>query len=71
LAGLLAGRLIYRQKGRQPMFPIYLVIVIGLAGYLLGSMKFQMLFVLIALLFFIAAAVFSYKIHKKDYISLW
>ena len=65
LAGLLAGRVIYKKKGNQPLFPFMLIIIIFLVGYLLGSFMFNRVLLLVT---FIISIVLSYKIHKEKYI---
>lgn len=64
-AGLMAGRVFFKKKGRQPLFPFFLIIVGFLVGYMLGSFVFNTK--LIAFLFILGSAI-SYYIHKKGYI---
>ena len=65
LAGLMAGRVIFKKKGNQPLFPFILIIIIFLVGYLLGSFAFNRVLILFV---FLISTYISYKIHKKGYI---
>ena len=65
IAGLMAGRVLFKKRGNQPLFPVILIIIIFLVGYLLGSFAFNRVFILII---FLISAYASYKIHKKGYI---
>jgi hypothetical protein len=67
-AGLLSGRWIYKKKGRQPLFPFFLIIVGFLLGYMLGAYPVGVDARVIVLLF-IVGALLSYFAHKKDYIK--
>jgi len=67
LAGMMAGRLIYEKKGKQPVFAFFLIIVGFLFGYMLGSFNFNRKLIVF---FFIVGAVVSYQIHKKGYLKI-
>ena len=70
VAGLLSGRWIYKKKGKQPLFPFFLIIVGFLFGYMLGTYSlYKVSAKLIALLFTIGA-ITGYYIHKKGYIKV-
>ena len=66
-AGLMAGRTIFKKKGRQPLFPFFLIIVGFLLGYMLGSFEFSKK---IITFLFILGTIISYYIHKKEYIKI-
>lgn len=65
LAGLMAGRLVYEKKGKQPLFPFFLIIILLLAGYLIGSFRVNRLLLFII---FVTSMILSYYIHKKKLI---
>ncbi|MBW2978115.1 hypothetical protein KY331_04685 [Candidatus Woesearchaeota archaeon] len=67
LGGLMAGRLLYEKKGKQPIFAFFLIIVGFLFGYMLGSFAVNKKLIVI---FFIAGTLASYYIHKKGYIKI-
>ena len=67
LAGMMAGRLIYEKKGKQPIFAFFLITVGFLFGYMLGSFTVNKKLIV---LFFIAGSLVSYYIHKKGYIKI-
>ncbi len=63
--GLMAGRLIFMKKGKQPLFPFFLIILGFLLGYALGSVIVNRTWVTIL---FVLGAIVSYYLHKKEYI---
>ncbi len=67
-AGLLSGRWIYKKKGRQPLFPFFLIIIGFLLGYMLGAYPIGVNATAVVLLF-IVGALLSYYAHKKEYIK--
>jgi len=67
-AGLWFGRTIYSKKGRQSMFPFFLIVIGFLIGYLAGGVIADTSIILM-LLFFIVGSILSYYIHKKGYIK--
>ena len=67
LIGMMVGRFIYEKKGKQPLFPLVMVIFGLLVGYMLGAFGANRKG--LALLFFIGA-ILSYYIHKKGYIKI-
>jgi len=67
LAGMMAGRLVYEKKGKQPIFAFFLIIVGFLFGYMLGSFAVNKKLIVI---FFIIGSLTSYYIHKKGYIKI-
>lgn len=67
LAGMMAGRLIYEKKGKQPVFAFFLIIVGFLFGYMLGSFSINKKMIVF---FFIIGSLASYYIHKKGYIKI-
>ncbi len=64
-AGLMIGRTIFMKKGKQPLFPFFLIIIGFLFGYTLGSVIVNRK---IVALLFIIGGVISYYLHKKGYI---
>lgn len=64
-AGLMAGRVIFIRKGKQPLFPFFLIIIGFLFGYMLGSFSFNRK---VITFLFILGAIIGYYIHKKGYI---
>lgn len=67
LAGMMAGRLVYEKKGKQPIFAFFLIIVGFLFGYMLGSFNVNKKLIVF---FFIVGSIVSYYIHKKGYIKI-
>jgi uncharacterized membrane protein YfcA len=70
LAGLLAGRWIYKKKGRQPLFPFFLIIVGFLFGYMLGAYPLARVNAKVIAILFIVGVIIGYYIHKKGYIKV-
>jgi hypothetical protein len=70
LAGLLSGRWIYRKKGKQPLFPFFLIIVGFLFGYMLGAYPSVRVNGKIIAILFIIGIIIGYYIHKKGYIKV-
>ena len=66
-AGLMTGRTIFKKKGKQPLFPFFLIIIGFLLGYTLGSFAFSKK---IIIFLFIVGSIISYYIHKKEYIKI-
>ena len=69
LAGLLSGRWIYKKKGKQPLFPFFLIIVGFLFGYMLGAYPLARVNVKAIAILFIVSTIIGYYIHKKGYIK--
>jgi hypothetical protein len=65
LAGLFVGRVVYKKKGNVPLFPFMLIVIIFMAGYLLGSYAYNRFWILII---FIIGTILSYRLHKNKYI---
>lgn len=70
LAGLLSGRWIYKKKGKQPLFPFFLIIVGFLFGYMLGAYPSYKVNAKIIAILFIIGVIAGYYIHKKGYIKI-
>jgi hypothetical protein len=68
-AGLMGGRTIYKRKGKQPLFPFFLIIIGFLLGYMLSGILKGINTKLIIILFIIGS-IASYYIHKKEYIKM-
>lgn len=64
--GLMAGRAIFKKKGKQPLFPFFLIIIGFFIGYLIGAFNFNKKMITFL---FIAGAIISYYIHKKGYVK--
>ena len=69
LAGILSGRWIYMKKGKQPLFPFFLIIVGFLFGYMLGAYPSDIINAKIIAMLFILGGIIGYYIHKKGYIK--
>jgi len=69
LAGLLSGRWIYMKKGKQPLFPFFLIIVGFLFGYMLGAYPSGLINTKLIAILFILGGIISYYIHKEGYIK--
>lgn len=65
IAGLMAGRVIFNKKNKQPLFPFILIMIACLVGYLLGSIRFNKIPILII---FAVATYASYVLHKEGHI---
>lgn len=68
VAGLMAGRVIAKRVGRQPLFPYFLIIIGFLLGYLSGALAFEINKKALILLFAAGGAI-SFYVHKKGYIK--
>lgn len=68
LAGLLAGRVVYLRRFKEPLFPFILMILGFLLGYLLGSLEASR--ILTVLLFVLGLGV-SYYLHKKGILVIF
>ena len=66
LAGLMGGRLIYEKKGKQPMYPFFLIIIGFIVGYALGNYESSMI---TTALLFIVAGLISHTISKRKIFS--
>lgn len=66
LSGFITGRLIFKKKGKQPLFPFFIIIIFFALGYVLGSIMANRILVI---LFFVLGASISYYFHKKRYIN--
>ena len=67
-AGLLSGRWVYKKKGKQTLFPFFLIIIGFLLGYMLGTGLVGISPITIIILFVVGALI-SYFAHKKGYIK--
>jgi len=65
LGGLIFGRVIFTKKGKQPLFPFFLIVIAFLIGYLIGSIMFNKVYITAL---FIITTIISYQFHKKGYI---
>ena len=67
IAGLFAGRYHFSQISKRPLFPIFLIIIGFLLGYILGSFAADRR---IVVLIFIIGWAISYIVHKKGIIKV-
>ena len=68
LAGFIGGRIYYIKRYRGPIFPLILIIVGFLFGYLTGSFWINRFF---AILFFVIGFVISYYLHLKEILVIF
>lgn len=66
LSGLLAGRIIYIKRFKEPIFPFVLTIIGFLFGYILGGFKASKFWIVV---FFLSSLGISYYVHLKKIIT--
>lgn len=62
LSGLLAGRICFIERYKQPIFPFILIVLGFLAGYVAGSFWVSRFWIVI---FFSLGGFISYHLHRK------
>jgi len=68
LSGLMAGRVYYTKRYKEPILPSILIIAGFLVGYLIGSIWISRFWVLV---FFLAAFYLSYYLHLKKILVIF
>ncbi len=68
IGGLLAGRLYYMKKYKEPILPFILLIIGFLFGYLLASFWANRL---LSFVIFIGAFYLSYYLHREKIITIF
>ena len=66
LGGLIAGRIYYLKKYKEPILPFVLMILGFLLGYLAGSLWASRVLVL---MYFIVGFIVSYYLHLKEILA--
>lgn len=68
LSGLMAGRVYYIRRYKEPIFPFVLIILGFLLGYFIGGFWVERVVVLVL---FAVSAVLSYQLHLKKVITIF
>ncbi|MEK6846208.1 MAG: hypothetical protein AABY26_05585 [Nanoarchaeota archaeon] len=68
LAGFVAGRVFYIKRYKEPIFPLVLIIVGFLLGYILGGFWISRFW---ALLFFAFSWWLSFYLHRKKIFTIF
>lgn len=69
--GLMTGRVIYRKKGKQPIFPYGLIMFGFLLGYMINAALIsETISAKWILVLFVIGYIISHIAHKKGYITI-
>ena len=68
IAGIVAGRVFYLKRFKEPIFPFVIIIIGFLLGYVIGSFSASRF---VTFIFFVLSFIGSYYLHMKKIITIF